>query len=74
MHGCVCLSGAVCRVHSVFMVVGVALLDMPECLPLDVRYSMCTSVSQTSSTAWHCLVRSNYRKALGFARGSFWFL
>lgn len=45
---------------------------MPECLPLDVRYSVCTSVSETAPTAPWC--ETDYRKALGFARGSFWFL
>lgn len=35
-------------------------------------YSVCTSVSETAPTAPWC--ETDYRKALGFARGSFWFL
>lgn len=56
------------------VVVCVALYYMPECLPLGVRDAMCTSVSETSSMALHCVRGTDYRKALGFARGSFWFL
>lgn len=47
------------------------------CLPLGVRDSMCTSVFEAASTALLCVQRrggADYRKALGFARGSFWFL
>lgn len=44
------------------------------CLPLDVHDSMCTSVSETASAALSCARGTDYRKALGFARGSFWFL
>lgn len=55
-------------VHSVLLSLWIC---MPECLPVDVHYSVCTSVSETA-----CVLRcgTDYRKALGFARGSFWFL
>lgn len=69
-----CLSGATCARPFCAAVVGVALYDMPECLPLHVHDSMCTSVSESGSTARRCIRVTDYRKALGFARGSFWFL
>lgn len=70
-----CLSGAACaRPFCVVVVVGVVLYRVPACLPLDVHDSMCTSVSETASTARCCVRGADYRKALGFARGSFWFL
>lgn len=74
----VCLSsGATCA--RPFCAV-VARYNMPECLLLDVHDSnacVCVPVclkKKLHLTALCCVRGTDYRKALGFARGSFWFL
>lgn len=76
--------GGVCFVFCVNQVLRALVRSVLSCrrccLPLDVRDSMCTSVFEAASTALLCVQGgeeeggADYRKALGFARGSFWFL
>lgn len=48
-----------CRVQCALVrsvsLFGVALFCKPECLPLDVHVSMCTSVFEPATTALHCV-------------------